>query len=155
MKDVLVVYKSRYGATERYAKWIAEKTANEAAAQFCMVLTINNPRVQVNAAEILSDAAPVIVNNRTFTPARLVAEQLGAKVEWNQVTRTVTITMKETTIILIADSTTAYVNGMAVKMDAAAFIADGRIYTPARFVAEHLGACVVWQEEKQTITISR
>ena len=138
-----------------YAKWIAEKTANEAAAQFCMVLTINNPRVQVNAAEILSDAAPVIVNNRTFTPARLVAEQLGAKVEWNQVTRTVTITMKETTIILIADSTTAYVNGMAVKMDAAAFIADGRIYTPARFVAEHLGACVVWQEEKQTITISR
>ena len=30
MKDVLVVYKSRYGATERYAKWIAEALGCEA-----------------------------------------------------------------------------------------------------------------------------
>lgn len=30
MKDVLVVYKSRYGATERYAKWIAESLGCEA-----------------------------------------------------------------------------------------------------------------------------
>ena len=30
MKDVLVVYKSRYGAVERYAKWIAEKLECEA-----------------------------------------------------------------------------------------------------------------------------
>ncbi len=30
MKDVLVIYKSRYGATERYAKWIAEALDCEA-----------------------------------------------------------------------------------------------------------------------------
>lgn len=30
MKDVLVVYKSRYGAAERYAKWIAEALGCEA-----------------------------------------------------------------------------------------------------------------------------
>ncbi|MDD3193230.1 MAG: flavodoxin domain-containing protein [Oscillospiraceae bacterium] len=30
MKDVLVVYKSRYGATERYAQWIAEALGCEA-----------------------------------------------------------------------------------------------------------------------------
>jgi hypothetical protein len=37
------------------------------------------------------DVAPIIVNNRTYLPARFVAESLGYKVSWNQETETVLI----------------------------------------------------------------
>lgn len=39
-----------------------------------------------------NDVAPKIVNGRTMLPARFVAEQLGASVEWNEADKTVTIT---------------------------------------------------------------
>ena len=120
-----------------------------------MVLTIGDKLVLINNVQVISDAAPLIVNARTYTPARFVAEKLGASVWWDAVTRTVTIADDKTTIVLLVDSAIAYVNGTTVTMDAPAFIADGRIYTPARFVAENLGAEVNWDEKSQTVTICR
>ena len=134
-----------------YAKW--QKIEETVDYDTLIVLTINDKTSIVNGEAVKNDVAPLIVNSRTYTPARFVAEALGAKVVWDEKTRTVTITKDDTTIILTIDSTTAYVNGEAVKMDAAAFIADGRTFTPARFVAENLGASVEWDEEARTVTI--
>ena len=114
---------------------------------------INDKTAVIDGKAVTNDVAPIIVNGRTYTPARFVAEALGAKVDWNEATRTVTITKGDTSIVLIVDTTTAYVNGEAVKMDASAFIADGRTFTPARFVAENLGAQVEWDEATKTVTI--
>ena len=134
-----------------YAKW--EKIEETVDYDTMIVLTVNDKTAIVNGKAIENDVAPLIVNSRTYTPARFVAESLGAKVVWDEKSKTVTITKDETTIILVIDSTTAYVNGKAVKMDASAFIADGRTFTPARFVAENLGASVEWDEEVRTVTI--
>ena len=95
------------------------------------------------------------MNSRTFTPARFVAEQLGAKVEWNEAKQLVTVTAKDTVIELTIGSNTAYVNGQAVQMDTAAFILDGRTFTPARFVAEQLGATVEWNEQAGQVVITK
>ena len=35
--------------------------------------------------------APTIINDRTYVPIRFVAEELGAEVQWNEETKTVTI----------------------------------------------------------------
>ena len=35
--------------------------------------------------------APMIINDRTYVPIRFVAEELGAEVQWNEETKTVTI----------------------------------------------------------------
>lgn len=77
-------------------------------------------------------------------PARFVAENLGAKVEWNAAKRQATITGNGVTIVLTIDSTTATVNGKAVTLDSPAFIQNDRTYTPVRFIAEALGAQVEW-----------
>ena len=134
-----------------YAKW--QKVEGAVDYDTLIILTINDKTAIVNGKAIENDVAPLIVNSRTYTPARFVAEALGAKVVWDEKTRMVTITKDDTTIILTIDSTTAYVNGEAVKMDSSAFIADGRTFTPARFVAENLGASVEWNEEARTVTI--
>ena len=134
-----------------YAKW--EKIEETVDYDTMIVLTVNGKTAIVNGKAIENDVAPLIVNSRTYTPARFVAEALGAKVVWDEKSKTVTITKDEIEIILVIDSTIAYVNGEAVKMDASAFIADGRTFTPARFVAENLGAKVEWNEKARTVTI--
>ena len=48
--------------------------------------------VWVNGEKKTNDTAAVIVNNRTYLPIRVVAEALGASVEWDGTTRTVKIT---------------------------------------------------------------
>lgn len=136
--------------TTVHAKW--EKAAK---AETTIILTINNKTAVVNNKAVINDVPPVIVNSRTFTPARFVAEQLGAKVEWNEAKQLVTVTAKDTVIELTIGSNTAYVNGQAVQMDTAAFILDGRTFTPARFVAEQLGATVEWNEQAGQVVITK
>jgi subtilisin len=45
------------------------------------------------------------------------------------------------------------VNGQQKTMDVAPFIREGRTFTPARYVAEGLGAEVGWDEQEQLVTI--
>lgn len=46
----------------------------------------------VNGKEVVTDVAPQIVDGRTLVPVRVVAEELGAKVEWDELNRKVSVT---------------------------------------------------------------
>jgi hypothetical protein len=50
-------------------------------------------------------------------------------------------------------SSTAYVNGAAVRLDAPPQIVKGRTLVPIRFVSENLGAGVTWDPNTKTVTI--
>jgi hypothetical protein len=53
-------------------------------------------RLLVDGREIIfPEAPPQIINNRVLVPARPLAEALGAKVEWDQATRSVIVKSKE------------------------------------------------------------
>ncbi len=52
-------------------------------------MTIGKPRVISNGQAKDIDAAPVLTNDRTFLPARYVAEGLGYEVGWDGATQTV------------------------------------------------------------------
>ena len=52
---------------------------------------IGSREMLVNGRWANIDTAPVIVKNKTFVPARVVAELFGYVVGWNELTRTVTI----------------------------------------------------------------
>ncbi len=58
-------------------------------------MVIDNPTVVVNGEESVIDVPPTILNGRTMVPIRFVAENLGAEVEWDGATRTVTIRMPD------------------------------------------------------------
>lgn len=59
-----------------------------------IVLTINSNTAVVNGSSTLLDAAPVIIDGRTFIPVRFVAECLGFDIDWEPVTQRVTISKK-------------------------------------------------------------
>ena len=46
----------------------------------------------VNGNEVTTEVAPMIVNDRTMVPARVVFEHLGGEVSWLEASRQVVIT---------------------------------------------------------------
>ncbi|WP_051534135.1 copper amine oxidase N-terminal domain-containing protein [Desulfitibacter alkalitolerans] len=55
---------------------------------------VANPalRLIVNGVDITSEAQPIIIDGRTLVPARALAEQLGATVEWDAANSAVVVT---------------------------------------------------------------
>lgn len=58
-------------------------------------LTVNDHYAYINGSQVYIDQPPIIVNNRTLVPVRVVSEALGATVVWDNVDRTVTITSND------------------------------------------------------------
>lgn len=54
-------------------------------------LTVNNKAYVANGKLKSSTVAPLVVSGRTLVPLRLVSEQLGLTVKWDQKTKTVSI----------------------------------------------------------------
>jgi hypothetical protein len=54
-------------------------------------LTVSSKNIIVNGVSKESDAAPQIINERTYMPLRFLLENLGLKVDWNAQSQTITI----------------------------------------------------------------
>ncbi|MCK5848091.1 MAG: hypothetical protein KAH01_02695 [Caldisericia bacterium] len=116
-------------------------------------LVIGSKSAFINDKEMVLDVPPTIVSGRTMVPIRFVSEGLGAKVEWDGETKTISIVFGDDVISMIIGVDVAIHNGKAVKMDAPPFIMSGRTMVPIRFVSEGLGAKVEWDGETRTVTI--
>lgn len=95
------------------------------------------------------DQTPVVINGRTFVPMRAVFEALGCTVNWDQDSRTATVTKDNTTVKLTIGNTTMQVskNGSNshVALDAAPVVINGRTLLPLRAPAEAFGYTVTWE----------
>lgn len=99
------------------------------------------------------DQTPVNVDGRTMVPLRAIFEALGAKVEWDGATQTVTATKDDTTVVLTINSNEAWVNGKKVLLDVPAKLINENTMVPIRFVSEALGANVEWDNYSQSVII--
>lgn len=118
-----------------------------------IILTIGETKATVFGKTVENDVAPMVVNERTMLPIRFIAEALGAEVEWDGDTQTVTIVKDDIEIIITIDSDEAIVNGETIILDSPAFTENQRTYLPLRFISENLGANVDWDGDTQTVTI--
>ena len=96
-----------------------------------------------------------IVEGRTLVPLRAIFEALGATVEWDQVTRTVTSEMGGTTIQLTVGSDTLYKNDEPVTLDVPGQIINDRTMVPARAIAEAYGVGVEWDAATRTVVLTK
>lgn len=113
-----------------------------------------NPVVYLDGKKLSFEVEPIIENSRTLVPLRAIFEALGAKVEWDNDTRTVTAIKGSTTVVLPIGSTQPTVNGKAWPLDVAAKITQSRTLAPLRFVGEALGSTVSWDPATRTVSIS-
>lgn len=110
--------------------------------------------ISLDGRSLASDVAPVMENNRVLVPFRVIAEALGASVNWNNSTQTVTMTKGGTTARLSINNATAYKNNQPVNLDVPARLRNGRTLVPIRFVSEALGANVEWQQANNRVVIT-
>ena len=119
-----------------------------------IVLTIGSDIVRVDGHAIRVDAAPEIVDGRTFVPIRFIAETFGSTVKWLPLTRSITITLGRAIVILQIGNAIAVLNGNIVAVDAAPYIKKSRSMVPLRVISESFGSGVVWNAAKHVITIT-
>ena len=110
-------------------------------------------QVIVDEQNLVFDQPPIIENGHTFVPLRVIFEALGARVDWNNATRTVTAIKDDVTVALTIGDDILYRNGVGIKLDVQGRIANGRTLVPARAVAESFGAYVDWDIANRTVII--
>lgn len=113
----------------------------------------NDVTVKIDAELVQFDVQPTIHNGRTMVPLRKIFEALGATVEWDDPTRTVTSTKGNTTIKVKIDSKTMTVNGKSVTLDVPAMIIGGRTLVPVRAISESFGCQVGWDGKSRMVSI--
>lgn len=118
-------------------KYTFGKTASK--ADTTVVMMIGSKDVIVDNNVVTVDTAALIKNDRTFVPYRALAEAFGAKVEWDQATKTVTTEMDGKKVVMTIDKKEYKVNDKEMTMDVAPYISGDRTLVPVRFVAEALG----------------
>ena len=122
------------------------------AANDDITVMINNEKLVIKEG----DTKPFVENDRTLVPMRAIFEKLGASVEWDDATKTVTSydTDQNITIIMQVGSNVYSVNGEELKLDVPAQIVNGRTVVPLSAVAEGLNATVNWDGGTRTINIT-
>jgi len=115
---------------------------------YIITLKVGDPHITINGIEKNIDSQgskPIIQNDRTLLPIRVLIESLGGTIEWDNTQRKVTITLGYNTIELWIGKSTAKVNGVNTPIDSTnpkvvPQIINGRTYLPLRFISENLGA---------------
>jgi hypothetical protein len=120
---------------------------------FSTGVTKASPIVLLDGQQLSFEVSPTIENGTTLVPMRAMFEPLGATVQWDDYTQTVTADKVGTTIKITLGQAIAYKNGSPVTLQVPAKIIDNRTMVPLRFVSEALGAQVNWDSVTQTITI--
>lgn len=110
-------------------------------------------KVYIQGRKIKFDAPPVIKDNRTLIPVRAITEGLGATVDWDSATKTVTISRDDTVIELTLGSYEVIVNGEVYTLDVPAQLKSNRTFVPLRFVSQILNEQVDYNEDTGEIDI--
>lgn len=115
-------------------------------------------RLWIKGEIIKSDVAPYISEDRTMVPIRVISENLGKVVTWDNDDKKVTIKdEKGNEFSLVINekfmediSSNVY---RKIELDAPAVIKDDRTFVPIRAIAEAFGEKVHWDNDKRVVVI--
>ncbi len=119
-------------------------------------LAASNVNLVIDGKSIIASPLPVIHNDRTLVPVRLIVEELGAEVAWNEENRTVHIKKGSRQVLLRIDShLVEYDTGNKVYnlSDVAPKIIDDRTFVPIRLISNALGVAVRWEDDTRTVYV--
>ncbi len=119
-----------------------------AAADDTVYVYVDNARVT------FSDQEPVIVDSRTLVPLRAVFEKAGASVNWNDDTKTATITAGDEVVSVTIDSDVMKRGDSEITLDVPAQIIGDRTMIPVRAISEALDYGVTWNQYQRSVLVS-
>lgn len=111
------------------------------------------PSVVIDNQTVTFDVPPMIDNGRTMVPLRAIFEQMGAKVNWDDATKTASAVKDDITVVVKLGSLSPTINGVVKPIDVPAKIVSGRTLAPMRFVCEAFGGVVSWNPDTYVASV--
>ncbi|MFC0332719.1 stalk domain-containing protein [Paenibacillus sepulcri] len=114
--------------------------------------------MKINGNTVQNEVDPIKVNGTILVPMRLVGDTVGASMNWDNATETLTAVKGDTAGTLVLGKSVATVkNGNNVKqvtLDQPGQLIDNRVMVPVRFLATLFGAKVEWNQDTETLQIT-
>jgi len=112
-------------------------------------------RVVVDGQRVhFGDMQPREINGRVMVPLRGVFEKMGAHVDWDSASQTVTAFKEGSKVQITIGQLDASVNGESIRLDVPARLTDGVTMVPLRFITEALGGYVGWDQVGREVDIT-
>lgn len=124
------------------------------ASASASVIADDEIKVELDGSAIEFDVPPQIIEDRTLVPLRAIFEALGAEVEWDDATKTVSSQKAGTTVSMTIGVKEITVNGETVALDVPPQIVDDRTLVPVRAIAQSYSCKVDWDGESRTVIIT-
>lgn len=112
-------------------------------------------KIKINGNDVISDVAPFVDNNRTLVPIRVISENLGYNVNWDNQTQKVTVKNENKVVELTIGKKDVNINGNNSSIDVAPMIKNNRTFVPLRFISESFGNDVKWDNDSRVVKIDK
>lgn len=103
---------------------------------------VDNKETQVDSSN--AKVKPFIKESRTLVPVRFITEAMGAEVEWDAPSSSVTVALGNRELKLVIGNKSMQVGKETVPLEVAPEIVEGRTFLPLRSIAEALGKKVFY-----------
>lgn len=111
-------------------------------------------KIEIDGEELIPQDMPaVIIEDRTLLPMRLIAQELGCEVIWNEETKQVYVINDTHTVVFTINNQIGYQNGTEFSMDVPPMIVNERTMLPVRALAKALELDITWTEATRTVSI--
>ncbi len=115
--------------------------------------TASPPALYLDGRRLEPESPPVIQEGRTLVPLRIIAEALGARVEWNEAARTAIVYRGNDIVRVPLGARAMEKNGAQIPLDVPARIVNGRSLLPVRAIVESLGLNAGWLPQSRAVVI--
>lgn len=110
-----------------------------------------NTSLYLNGNSLAMPENILMLNNSVMVPIRVVSEELGYKVDWNQKAKTVAINDNSRSMNLTVNQKTATVDNKSVTLVAPPVIKGETTLVPLRFIGENMGLKVDWDNSTKSV----
>ena len=111
--------------------------------------------VKLDGKALKFEQPPVIIEERTLVPLRAIFEALGAKVEWEDSTKTVTATKDNIIVKAVIGSNNLYKNDAVSVLDVPPqIVGEGYTMVPVRAISEAFDVKVDWDDSTKTVILT-
>ncbi|MCX8094870.1 MAG: M14 family zinc carboxypeptidase [Caldisericia bacterium] len=118
-------------------------------------LFISNKKFILNGVEKEIDISPFILNGRTYVPIRFIVEAFGGNINYNDKDKSILFILHDKSVLMFVDKKNYFVNFKEFIMDSPPIIVKpGRVMVPLRFIAEAIGANIIWNDKERKVIIS-
>lgn len=110
--------------------------------------------VVYNSEFVNFDVNPRVDDGVPMTPFRHLIEKAGGKVDWANLTKTVTAKTDDKDIFLQIGDKTAKINNLSVNLEMAPYIDRGRTIVPLSFMSDALNVSIEYDKETGHVLIT-